>query len=229
MGVVTSWGETIRVSLVNLWDAFIDFLPDFLAALIIFIVGWIISAGIGKLVTQILRALRINQGLDRLGIKRRLKKAGADFDVNVVLGKLVEWFLVIVFLMAAVDILGLTEVTAFLKAVLFYIPNIIIAGLILIAGVLVADLLFRVVRGSVKTAGLKSADFIASVAKWSVLIFAILAALVQLNVAASFIQTLFTGVIAMLALAAGLAFGLGGREQAADFLKKLRHDVTEKK
>jgi hypothetical protein len=141
--------------------------------------------------------------------------------------ELVKWFFIVVFLMAATDILGLTQVTEFLRTVVFYLPNVIVAALVLLIGVLVARFLEGLVRGSVKAAELSSANFLGSLTKWAVLIFSLLVALNQLRVADEIIRIVVIGVVAAGAIALGLSFGLGGKAHAEDFISKMRQHVRE--
>lgn len=226
MNSIQSWGVVTVSSLQNLWSGFIAFLPSLIGALIVLIIGWIIAIALGRLTTQILRAFRIDQLIEKTGAKS-IEKAGYKINVTHWLGELVKWFLIIVFVMAAADIVGLTQVTDFLQAVLVYLPNIVVAVVILLAAVVVADFLSKIIKGSVKLAGFGRADFLAVVTRWSIMIFALLAALDQLGVARSIISTMVTGFVAMIAIAGGLAFGLGGRDIAGDILKKVKKEITE--
>jgi hypothetical protein len=131
-------------------------------------------------------------------------------------------------LMAATDILHLVQVTSFLNSIVLYLPNVIVAAVIMAVAFLVGNFVYAVIKGSTKIAGIVSATLLATIAKWAIVIFGLLAALIQLGVASSLINTIFIGFVAMLALAGGLAFGLGGRDEAALILKKLRHEITEK-
>jgi len=139
----------------------------------------------------------------------------------------VKWFFIIVFLMAATDILGLVQVTEFLRTVVSYLPNVIVAALVLLIGVLVARFLEGLVRGSVKAAELASANFLGSLTKWAVLIFSLLVALNQLRVADEIVRIIVIGVVAAGAIALGLSFGLGGKSHAEDFIGKMRQHVRE--
>lgn len=202
------------------------FLPSLLGAIIIFIIGWIVAITIGKIVERILDVLHVDNGVDRLGLKKSLAKSGVKVHIAKFIGELAKWFLIIVFLMAATDILGLTQVTDFLNDVLQYIPQIVVAAIILVIAVLLANFVHRVIQDSVKATGLLSANVIAAFAKWSILIFAILAALVQLNVAREMIMVVFQGFVAMLAVGGGLAFGLGGRDAAEELIAKVKKEFT---
>lgn len=223
---VQTWTEVITSSLQTLWSGFIGFLPNLLGAIIVFIIGWLIASILGKLTIQVIRLFRIDSVLEKIGFKRSIEKANLKLDSGKFLGEIVKWFFIIVFLMAATDILNMPQVTEFLKQILFYIPHLIVAVLILLAAVLIANFLQKLVKASVEAAGLKSANFLAAVTKWAILIFAILAALLQLGIVPSLIQTIFTGVVAALVISTGLAFGLGGRDLAAQILNKIKKDVS---
>jgi len=224
---IQTWTEVVTASLQALWIGFISFLPVFLGAIIVFIIGWIIAVLLGKLTAQIVRSLRIDQILEKMGFKKSLERANLKLDSGNFFGELVRWFFIIVFLMASTDILGLSEVTVFLKTVLLYIPQLLVAVIILLIAVLVSNFLQKLVKASVEAAGLKSANFLGIVTKWSILVFAFLAALLQLGIVPSLIQTLFTGFIAALTLGIGLSFGLGGKDIAAEFLNDMKKSVRD--
>lgn len=227
MNPIEDWGTATVSSLQNLWFGFISVLPVILGALVVLVIVWIVSISLGRLVTQILRAFKVDQGVERLGLKRGVQKAGFKFDVSELVGDLVKWFGIIVAVLAAADILGLEKVSEFLSEVLLYVPNIVVAAVVLVVGALLANFLAKLTRSSVKVAGLASSDAVAAVVRWSVLIFAFLVALDQLGVAQAIIGTLVNGFVAMLAIAGGLAFGLGGRDAAANFIKKIKSEISE--
>lgn len=210
----------------NLWEGVLTLAPKFIIALIIFIVGMVVAAVIGKFISKIISALKVDGALQSMGVGDILSKAGFSLDSGMFIGGLVKWFLIIVFLVASVDILGLSDVNDFLKnVVLSYLPNVIIATLILVVGAFIAGAMQKVVVGSAKAAGIPSTHFIGGITKWAIWIFAILAALYQLGIAGAFAQTILTGFMAMIAIAGGLAFGLGGKEAAAHYIEKLKKDI----
>ncbi len=220
--VVQSWADVIIYSLQTLWQGFVNFLPSFLGALIVFVVGLIVAAGLGKIVEKLIDAVKFDSLLEQLGLRRLLERADLRLHSGRFLGVLVQWFFVVTALLAASDILKLSAFSMFLNDVLLYIPNIVIAVLIMLAGAVVANFLSRVVRASVVAAKLHQANFLAMITKWAVFLFAFLAALSQLGVAVALVNTLVMGFVAMLAIAGGLAFGLGGRDVAADWLRSMR-------
>jgi len=223
--VVTS--DVVRSSLMTLWSNVAGFLPKLIAAIVIFLIGWLIAVLLGRLAYHLVRVLHVNRALEGLGFREPLERGGMKLDAPKFFDELVKWFFIIVFLMAATNIVGLVQVTEFLKTVVFYIPNVIVAALVLLIGVLVARFIDHTIRVSVKAAKLVSANFLALLARWSILVFAFLIALDQLKVASEIIRIFIIGLIAMIAIAGGLAFGLGGKEQASEILANLRKKVQD--
>lgn len=226
--LLQTWGEVVTASFQQLWSGFIDRLPNFLGAIVVFLLGWFVAEVIGKLASQIVSVLRIDQVLERIGFKKSLSRANMKLNSGRFIGELVKWFFIIVFLMAATDILGWPQVTQFLNQIIDYIPKLIVAVLILLAGILIANFLSRLVKASVETAGFGSSNTLAGVTKWAILIIAILTALPQLGVQLYTIQTIFTGLVAALAISIGLSFGLGGKDLAARILESVRSNIVEK-
>jgi len=220
--------EILLDSFETIWKSFIGFIPTLLAALIIFIIGWLISIFLGKLANKLIKSIKLDVLLARLGFKTALAKAKLNLDSGKFFEELVKWFFIVVFLMTAVDILGLDQVALFLRSILLYIPNVIVAAIMLLMAVIVANFMQRLVKASADTAGLKSASAVSAIIRWAILIFGFVIALTQLGIAPNLIQTIVIGIIAMIALAGGLAFGLGGKEQAAKFIEKIKQDLSEK-
>jgi hypothetical protein len=224
---VQDWTASIVTPLSEMGRQLLLFIPNLLAALVVFFVGWAVAVAAGRLVERLFVALRINPAFEHFqGLKDAVERAGLKLNVSLVVGEIVKWFLIIVTLLAATDILGLTAISGFLVDVLRYIPNVVVAALILIIAVVLANFVYRTVAASITAAGFGSATIIAAISKWSIIVFAVMAALTQLRVAVSLIQTITTAFFAMIAIAGGLAFGLGGKEVAAKWLSKLESDLT---
>lgn len=205
-----------------MWSSAIVFIPNLIAALVVFVVGLIIATGLAALIQKIFEATKLDDILKRVGIEPYFERAGLKLRASWFLGQLTFWFLTISFLLAASDILGLSALSLFLQDVLRYIPNIIVGVLIMLAAVIIGNFVRTTVKAAVKSANLPASRFLGSLVWWIVIIFGILATLSQLNVASSIVNSIVTGFIAMLALAGGLAFGLGGRDYAADLIAKLK-------
>ncbi len=225
---LTTWAQVLQASFESLLFGLVTFIPELVVAVIIFVIGWLIGVGLGRVVAQVVSALRVDQALRSAGVDRVVERAGFRLDSGAFLGALVKWFFIVVFLVAALDVLGLTVVTAFLSTVVLgYLPQVIAAVLILLVAAVIAQAAERVVAGSARAANLTSANLLGSVARWAIWLFAILAALDQLAVAPGFVQTLFTGIVVAVALAIGLSFGLGGQAAASRYIEKVREEVKD--
>lgn len=227
--MIISWGTVFTESLKGIWLGVANFLPSFIAALIIFILGWIIASILGKLVSQLIGLTKVDNALRAAGFEKTLEKGGFKLNSGNFVGALIKWFFIIVFLVASLEILGLQTVTEFLRGVVLgYLPQVIVAVLMILVAAVLAEAMQKVVAGSARAAGIRSANFAGNITKWAIWIFAILAVLVQLGIAVSFINTLFTGVIIAISLALGLAFGLGGQDAASQIIEKMRGEIADR-
>lgn len=224
--VLQTWGDVILMSLQQVWTSIAEFFPMLFGSLLIFFIGMIIAVTLGQLVEQIVRGLKVNDFLRKLDFEKTLERGGWHLDAGAFMGALVRWFFVVVFLLAAANIMGLTQVSDFLRDVLLYLPNVMIAALILIIAAMVADVVDRIVRGSLMAMGHRG-SLVAPMVRWAIWIFALIAALLQLGIAVTLIQTLVTGIVAAIALAVGLSFGLGGKDAAAQFIDRMRNEMRK--
>lgn len=214
-------------TLSTMWISFVNFLPSLLGALVLFLIGLIISTGIGELVERIIDALKIDRILEKIGFKKFTDRANIRLDAGYFIGQLIRWSLVLAFLSAALDSLGLLAFTAYLQSILVYLPNVIIAALIILVTLLVADFVEKLVVSSATGSGLKLSSFAGVIAKWAIYITGFLTALDQLRIASSYLSIIFIGLVAMLSLAGGLAFGLGGKDFAKHILEKSKKEFKD--
>ena len=228
MNQVSDISSYVLATLSDLGSSLVGFLGQLLVAVILFVVFWVVGASLGRLLAEGVKALKIDALLAKVGADKVMQRAGINLNIGLFLGEILKWFFIISGLLVAANVLGLSQVSSFLSSILLYVPNIVVAAVILIAGVIVADFIGGVVASSISAAGLKSAPFVSKVAKWAIFIFAFIAALDQLGIAQTFINTLYIGIVAMIALAGGLAFGLGGKEHASEFIAKLKRDVSNR-
>lgn len=224
--VLETWSEVLIASFQEVWLGLIRFIPKLLLAVIIFCIGWVIAVTLDRVITRVVRLFKVDKALQSVGVEKYLERGGFRLDTGAFVGGLVRWFFLIVFLVAAINVLGLTQLNLFLGDIIAYLPNVIVAALILFAAALIANAIHRIIVGSAKGAGLPSGGLLAGIAKWAIWIFAILSAMYQLGIAAPFVQTLFTGFVAMVVIAGGLAFGLGGKDAASQYLAKLKQDIS---
>ena len=220
--------DVLIASFQQLWFDFIAFLPTFTSAVVVFIVGLIVAAALGSLVERVVAAFRVDSLLASAGVDGHFKRAGMKLNTGRFFGRLVYWFVLIAFFLATSDILGFFTFSGFLEAILLYIPQVVVAVLIMLATVMLAGFLRNVVKASAKSGGFEAANFLGAVTWWAITVFGIAAALLQLGIGTAVVQAFVTAVFAMFALAGGIAFGLGGKEYAAHLLKKFRDTVEHK-
>lgn len=222
---IQDWTSLVFGSLQSMWLGAMSVAANILGALIVLIIGLIVASGLAALVERVISMVRLDKALQGLGLQEYFSRAGLNLNSSRFFGRLVYWFLVVVFLLAATDILGFYSLSNFLRETLLYVPNVVVAVLIMLAAVVIGNFLRRLVQASVKSSKLHGANFLGSLTWWSIVVFGFLAALTQIGIAVAIIQALVTGFVAMLALAGGIAFGLGGKEYAASLLSKFRSHV----
>jgi hypothetical protein len=226
--IVTDWSVALQQSFNSLLFWTVNFIPQFVLAVVIFVVGWFIASLVGRVVAQAIKAIRVDHALRSAGVDDIVTRAGYRLDSGEFIGGLVKWFLIIVVLWAALTVMGLTAVTAFIElALLPLLGRVIVAAFIIVIAAVVAEVTQGVVTGAARAAGLGGAGVAGTVARWAIWVFAILAALDQLQIAPGVTQILSTGIVVALALAFGLAFGLGGQEAAARAIDRARGRMNE--
>lgn len=222
MTPVRDTGEAVQASLANALGMFLSAIPRVIGFAIVLIIGWFVASLIAKGVAALLRAIKFNDLAERSGFAGFVQNTGVRRDSAGVVADLAKWFVRLIVLVVAFDMLGLPAVSGVLQQLLLWLPNLIVALVVLVIGGLAAGALSRLVRGATAQAGFANPDTMATVAKVAVWGFAIVVAVNQLGIATNLINTLLIGVVGALALAAGLAFGLGGRDQAAAMLERAR-------
>lgn len=214
--------DSIELSFYTLYANVMTYMPQILLALVVVLVGWIIGAVLARIIVRIFAALKVNTALEAAGINTFAARTGYPFQAGEFVGALVKWFVIIVFFVAALDILNLDQVTIFFReVVLEYLPKVIVAVLILLVATLVANVASASVAGTARAAGFATADLLASVTRYAIIVFAVLAALNQLEIAPELVQMLFAGIVFAASLAFGLAFGLGGRDAASRYVNDM--------
>lgn len=216
-------GQTLLISLNNGVMAAVSFVPKFIAGTIILLVGIIIASLVKQVVLGIFKALKIESLLRKYGVPG----VKEEFTWTNILAEIVRWFIIIIFLLPTADVWGLPRIVTVLNEFLLYLPNVFVAAIIALVGFVFARLAHDVVLASTKSMSLETSNTIASVTRWAVNTFVILAVLNQLGVATDLIRILFTGFIAMLAIAGGIAFGLGGQGAARDILEGIRKKLQQ--
>lgn len=211
---ITDWGTAIMTSLAAALAIFLSAIPRVIGFLIILVVGWIIATAIARLVGSVLRRARFDEVANRAGFTGFIRDMGMNYDASGMLADVVKWFIRLIVLVVAFDSLGLPAISRILNQFVLWLPNLVVALVVLMLAGLAANFVFRVVRGATLEAGFGNADLLAGIARAAVWVFAVIIAVNQIGIATTLVDTLFMGFVAALALAFGLAFGLGGRETA---------------
>ena len=228
--LIDQWSQAITGSFNNLWYSVPLFILNLLVAVIIFLLGWLVGSVLGRWVSQLIKAIKVDKALSEVGTDDLLARAGFRLDSGAFVGGLVKWFIVAVFLLASFDVLGLGQVTLFLREIIMgFLPNVIVAALILLVAAVIAEAIQKIIAGSAMAAGVTTAKFLGSLAKWAIWIFALLVALSQVGIGRDIIIIVLQGAIYMLALAGGLAFGLGGKEAASRSIEKIREEMGSRR
>lgn len=219
MAPVKNISDALTTSFASALSLLLGGIPKIIGFLVILIIGWIIASILAKAVTAVLHAVKFNDLAQRSGVAGFVKDMGVSTDASGVLADIVKWFVRLIFLVAAFDALGLPAVSVVLQQFLLWLPNLVVALVVLVIGGLLATALGKIVRGATAEAGLGNPDLLASIARIAVIAFAVVIAVNQIGIATTLVNTLFTGLVFALALAAGLAFGLGGRDTAAQIVQ----------
>ena len=216
---ISNWGDAIFLALSNALNTFLAAIPQVIGALLIVVIGWLIAGFLARITTGLLS----RAGADRLFAEHGGAVYGSrtqKIKPSIVAGELVKWLIRIVFLVAAANVMGMTQVSELLNQILLWIPNLIVAAIIL----LVAPVLARFVRSAIEVGagemGFTNASLLGRIAEIAIVAFAVVIAINQIGIAAALVNTLFIGLVGALALAFGLAFGLGGRDVAGQITEK---------
>jgi hypothetical protein len=210
----------------------IAFVANLLLAVVVFIIGYLISIGIGRIIAELLKSVKFNKLFEREGWKKSLQRANIDVNPSEFIGAIIKWVFVIVTLLISVDILKLTTFAGFLTQVLNYLPNVIVAVLVFVIAIIISDIVEKIVRVSIERLKVGYGYIAASIAKWAIWVFAFFLILGQLLPNNPLIDTLYSGivygVIGALALGIGLAIGLGGKDTAGKIIADMYKKIEER-
>ncbi len=226
--LINSWALILQDAFQDVFRTFVNFVPNVVGAILFLAIGWLVGVVLARIVTQLFRAIKLDSALRYAGAEGILKKAGMSLNSADFMGALVKWLVIITFLMFSLNVIGLGQAALFIKdAVSVLLPQVVLAATILIITAVIAKFVNSIVTSSAKAADVDSASFIGNLSKWAIWVMGALTAFSQLGIDASFIYTLFTGVIVAFSLAFGLAFGLGGQSAAASYLEKFRSEMRK--
>lgn len=215
MNTIQDFGQATMTSLAAAMALFFAAIPRLIGFVLILLIGWFVATLLEKLVAKVLRVVKFNDLAKRSGFSDFVHRMGVDTDAAGFLALLAKWFVRLIVLVVAFDALGLPAVSEVLRQMLLWLPNLVVALVVLVIAGLLANAASKVVRGATSEAGFSNPDMLAKVASAAIWVFGIVVAVNQIGIATTLVNTLFMAVVGGLALALGLAFGLGGRDTAA--------------
>lgn len=216
---ITEWGAALMTSLAGAMALLFQAIPKLIGFAVILIIGWLVAALLAKAVVVLLRSVKFNDLAQRAGLAGFVQNMGMRMDSVVLVGAVVRWFVRLIALVVAFDALGLPAVSEVLRQVLLWLPNVVVAVVILVIAGLAGNALGKLIRGAAAESGLRNADLLAKLATGLVIGFGVIVAISQLGIATVFVNALFVALVGAVALAAGLAFGLGAKETAAQIIR----------
>ncbi|MFH1398411.1 MAG: hypothetical protein ABIH27_07680 [Candidatus Omnitrophota bacterium] len=206
-----------------------QFLGNLLLVCIILIIGWLVAKAFKSLVIKVLKTVKLDELSERIELGILLAKGGITYNLSELIGVVCYWLVLLVATVVAVNSIGLTIAAELLNRVVLYIPSVIAAIFILVLGMFMATLLRNIVQTAANNAGLYQAKFLAKLVETSVIVFAIIISLEQLNIGARLIELIISVVLASFGLALAIAFGLGCKELAGKFMADLLDKMKSKK
>ena len=224
---VNTWQTALLDASSNLLTSIALFIPNLLGALILFFVGIVLSGWIKSLTVRLLSGLNLSKLFQGTTFSKFLEKADLTTKIEQVIGELLRLLVVLIFFIASINLLGLTTVTEVLNRILNYLPHVFAATLIIAIGTIIAGLVEKIVKGSLGTVDVKTSRLLAKISSYIVMVFTILAAMSQLGIAATFVNTLFIGFVAMLTIGLGLSLGLGSKDLVKTILEDWYKDFKK--
>jgi hypothetical protein len=224
-----SFTDTLMASFRDAFSMILSAIPRILGFIVVVAIGWFVSSILARAVTGLLKAIRFDELAQKSGLADFMSKMGTGTDSAGVVAGLVKWLVRIVVLLVAFDVLGLPAVSDVMRQLLLWLPNLVVAIFVLFIGGIAARALGNIVRGATAEGGFTNPETLSNVVRTAVWAFAIVVAINQLGIATNLINTLFTGFVGALAVALGLAFGLGGRDLASRTLENWYDQAQEVK
>ncbi len=214
---IITFKDTFMAAVGSGFSSFMQFIPALLGALVVLAIGWLISGVVAGVLERLLLAVRFEHVTGRIGLTEQLQRVfGSHFTATHICGLMAKWFIRLIFIQAAANILGMPQVIAIINSIILFIPNLFVALVILVVGGVCAQIIGRVVEASVTQTGVLRPRVFSLIARYAILGFATIAAINQLGIATNLLNILFTGLVGSISLALGLAFGLGGQSVAQD-------------
>lgn len=218
--------DVLNQYFLSLYPLIFDAIIKFIAALFIFVIGWLIALLVKLVIEFILKNIKLEELFKKLNIDKYLQDFNWEERLDKIVAEIFFWIVFVVFLMVSFDIIGLQVVNDFIRGIFSYLPRAVSGGLILAAGFLFGELVRKALVGILRGLDKRSSQMASSFIKWAIVIFALITALNQWGIAPDIMNILVFGMVLFLALAGGLSFGLGGQETAREILESLKKKLS---
>jgi hypothetical protein len=225
--IIAEWADTITQGFQQFGSGFLRFVPNLIASVVIFIIGWFVAIAIGKLIVEILKKFKLDNFLEKTGWKEAIEKVNMKMTMSEFIGGLCRWILILLFLGISANILNLNAFSVFVLSVVAWLPKLVVAVLMFVVVVVFSNIAEKAVEASMMKAKLDYVDLAGSIVRWAIWIFGIFAILIQLGVMQELLMMIATGFIFMIAGGAALAFGLGGKDAASDLLHSIKNRIKK--
>ena len=197
-----------------------EFLPRLAFALVILVAGWIVAKMARFAIAKGLRAVNFNVLTERAGMDGFLRDGGIRSDTTDIIALLVYWLVILASLVIGFNLMGLTYITDLLGRVILFLPKVMVAVLILAFGAYFARFIGNAVTAYCRNVHLQDSDILGRLAQYAIIAFVVLIALDQVNIGGDIVRQTFLIVLAGVVLALALAFGIGGKDWAAEMLER---------
>ncbi len=197
------------------------FLPRFFLAIAVFIVGWLLAKFLRYILVKFCHLVRLDVAAEKSGIDAFLRQGGVEYNTVSLFANIIYWFAVIVAIFSALNVVGMESAGEVVNQVIYYVPNVLVAMVIVLVGTMVARFVRSVTFAYLKNVGMQGAGTVSMLGQYAIIFFATFLALHQLKIGGEILTSAFQIAFGAVCLAAALAFGLGGRELAARYLTKM--------
>ncbi len=222
------WRTVLFEPISNLLSRIGVLLGNLVLVIIILVIGWLIAKFIQRLITRLLKLIKIDSIADQIGANSFLARGGIKFTLAELIGAICYWLVLLIVVVVAVNSVGLTMAADLLNQIILYIPNVIIAIIVLALGMFVATFLSATVQTAAANAGIDQAKLLAKIVEVIIIVLASVIALEQLNIGAAVINTLITIILAALGLGLALAFGLGCKDLVGEMVTEAVEKLKKK-
>lgn len=226
MDIFITWADAFRISLQSVTMGVVSFLPSLVLSLVLFFIGWGFAGMVSKAIQSLSKKTKFENLFEQAGVTAALAHSGIKFSIGKVVGEIVRWSLIVIFLVPTLETVGLSETTSLLKSgVVEYIPKVILSVIVMIIAAVVAGAMQKATETAARSVNVKSAATLGAFVKYVIWVFAVLIALTELGIASTLIYIIVIGFVGMIAVGGAIAIGLGGKEAAGRMINHISDEI----